>query len=47
MMTAIDWFGTIVTVIVFIIILIAYVYAFIPKNKKKFDEIKKIPFNDE
>jgi cbb3-type cytochrome oxidase subunit 3 len=45
-MTNIDWFGTILVVVIFIIIATAYIYAFRPKNKKKFEQYAHIPLDD-
>jgi cbb3-type cytochrome oxidase subunit 3 len=45
-MTNIDWLGTILAVVVFIIIATAYFYAFRPKNKKQFEQYALIPLDD-
>ncbi|MEH6822863.1 MAG: cbb3-type cytochrome c oxidase subunit 3 [Motiliproteus sp.] len=39
-MTASDWFGMILTVVVFVLMVIAYVYAYRPKNKEKLEARK-------
>lgn len=46
-MTNIDWFGLILTIMVFIIIAAAYFYAFRPKNKAKFEHYSHIPLDDD
>ncbi len=46
-MTIVDWFGAILSIIITIIITAAYVYAFRPKNKEKFEECGKIPLDDD
>lgn len=46
-MTAIDWFGVVITVIIAIILSVAYFYAFRPKNKQQFEENGNIPLNED
>lgn len=46
-MTANDWVGVIVTVAVFFLMIWAYVYAFSPKNKEKFESSRHIPLDDD
>lgn len=36
-MTAEDWFGLTLTVVVFIVILVAYIWVFNPKNKESIE----------
>lgn len=45
-MTAVDWVGLIVTITVAILMAGAYVYAFNPANKDRFNERRFIPFMD-
>lgn len=46
-MTLSDWVGTIVTVGIFCMMVWAYVYAFHPKNKEKFESQRHLPFDDD
>ena len=46
-MTAHDWVGTILTVVVFILMIVVYVYALRPKNREKLEKQKHIPLDDE
>ncbi|WP_210394910.1 cbb3-type cytochrome c oxidase subunit 3 [Motiliproteus sediminis] len=46
-MTATDWVGTILTVVIFILMVIAYVYAYRPGNKAKLEERKYLVDDDE
>jgi len=46
-MTFNDWIGTIVTVAIFFLMIWAYVYAFHPKNKEKFESQRHIPLDDD
>ncbi|WP_421863940.1 cbb3-type cytochrome c oxidase subunit 3 [Motiliproteus sp.] len=39
-MTATDWVGTILTVVIFVLMVVAYVYAYRPKNKEKLEDRK-------
>ena len=39
-MTATDWVGTVLTVVIFVLMVVAYVYAYRPKNKDKLEERK-------
>lgn len=36
-MTGTDWFGLVLTVVVFIVILVAYVWVLNPKNKEEIE----------
>ena len=42
-----DWIGTIVTILVCIGMIWAYVFAFHPKNKEKLESQRHIPFDDD
>lgn len=46
-MTANDWAGLIVTVIVFFLMIWAYVYVFHPKNKEKLESQRHIIFEND
>jgi cytochrome c oxidase cbb3-type subunit IV len=46
-MTTNDWVGTIVTVVIFLLMLGLYVYVLSPKNKDRLESRKYIPMNDE
>ncbi len=46
-MTLNDWIGTIVTVVIFILMIWAYVYTFHPKNKEKLESQRHIPLDDD
>ncbi len=46
-MTASDWVGTILTLVVFVLMVIVYVYALRPKNRDKLEAQKHIPLDDE
>ena len=46
-MTANDWVGTIITVVIFLLMLGLYVYVLSPKNKDWLESNKYIPMNDE
>lgn len=39
-MTTTDWVGTVLTVVIFVLMVVAYVYAYRPKNKEKLEERK-------
>jgi cbb3-type cytochrome oxidase subunit 3 len=39
MMTLVDAIGTITAVVIFVLLSIAYFYAFRPKNKQKFEAL--------
>lgn len=39
-MTATDWVGTVLTVVIFVLMVVAYVYAYRPKNKDKLEKRK-------
>jgi len=46
-MTATDWVGTILTVVIFILMLVAYFQVFRPKNRDALEERKHILFEDD
>lgn len=46
-MTLNDWLGLLTTVIVFILMMVAYVYVFHPKNKAKLESQRHIPIDDD
>jgi cytochrome c oxidase cbb3-type subunit 4 len=46
-MTAADWVGTILTVVIFLLMVIAYFQVFRPKNRDKLESRKHIPFDED
>jgi cytochrome c oxidase cbb3-type subunit 4 len=46
-MTASDWVGTVLTVVVFGLMVIVYVYALRPKNREYLESKKYMPLDDE
>ena len=46
-MTAQDWAGMIITVVIFALMVIAYYLVFRPKNKEKLEAQKHIPLDDD
>lgn len=46
-MTTNDWIGTILTVVVFLLMVGLYVYVLRPKNRDKFESQRFIPLDDE
>jgi cytochrome c oxidase cbb3-type subunit 4 len=46
-MTAADWVGTILTVVIFVLMVIAYFQVFRPKNRDKLESRKHIPFDED
>ena len=46
-MTTNDWIGTILTVVIFLLMVGLYVYVLRPKNREKFESKKYIPLDDE
>ncbi len=46
-MTATDWVGTILTVVIFVLMVVAYFQVFRPKNRDKLEAKKHIPFEDD
>ena len=46
-MTTSDWIGTILTVVIFILMIVAYFQIFRPKNRDRLEKNKHIPFDEE
>ena len=46
-MTTNDWIGTILTVVIFLLMIVAYGYALRPKNRDKLESQRFIPLDDE
>jgi cytochrome c oxidase cbb3-type subunit 4 len=46
-MTAADCVGTILTVVIFVLMIIAYFQVFRPKNRDKLEARKHIPFDED
>ncbi len=46
-MTVNDWVGLIMTVVVFFVMIWAYVYTFNPKNRDELESRRHIPFEDD
>ena len=46
-MTTTDWVGTILTVVIFLLMVGLYVYVLRPKNRDKLETHKHIPVDDE
>lgn len=46
-MTTTDWVGTILTVVIFLLMVGLYFYVLRPKNRDKFESKKYIPLDDE
>jgi cytochrome c oxidase cbb3-type subunit 4 len=46
-MTANDWIGTILTVVIFLLMIVAYFLVFRPKNREKLESKRFIPFEEE
>jgi cytochrome c oxidase cbb3-type subunit 4 len=46
-MTANDWIGTILTVVIFLLMIGAYFLVFRPKNRDKLEAMKHIPFEED
>ncbi len=46
-MTATDWVGTILTVVIFVLMVVAYFQVFRPKNRDRLEAKKHIPFDDD
>ena len=46
-MTLHDWLGLIITIIVFIVMIVLYVYIFHPSNKAKWEAKRFIPLDDD
>ncbi len=46
-MTTSDWVGTILTVVIFLLMVVLYVHVLRPKNREKFESKKNIPLDDD
>lgn len=46
-MTVTDWFGLVFTVVIFLLMLAAYIWVFNPKNKDKIEANKTMPLDDD
>lgn len=41
-----DWLGLVITIVVFVVLVVMYVYIFHPANKKRFESHRHIPFHE-
>jgi cytochrome c oxidase cbb3-type subunit 4 len=46
-MTTNDWIGLIITVVVFLLMIVAYFQVFRPKNRDRLESKKNIPFEED
>ena len=46
-MTATDWVGLIINVVIFLALLVLFYWVFNPKNKQKLEAHRQLPFRDE
>jgi cytochrome c oxidase cbb3-type subunit 4 len=46
-MTATDWVGTILTVVIAVLMVVAYFQVFRPKNRESLESRKHIPFEED
>ncbi|MEN8214056.1 MAG: cbb3-type cytochrome c oxidase subunit 3 [Pseudomonadota bacterium] len=46
-MTASDWVGLVITVVVFLLMVALYVYVLRPKNREKMESQRFIPMDDD
>jgi cytochrome c oxidase cbb3-type subunit 4 len=46
-MTTNDWIGTILTVVIFLLMIVAYFQVFRPKNRDRLEARKHIPFDED
>jgi cytochrome c oxidase cbb3-type subunit IV len=46
-MTVNDWIGTVLTVVVFLLMAVAYFQVFRPKNRDRLEARKHIPFDED
>jgi cytochrome c oxidase cbb3-type subunit 4 len=46
-MTGTDWFGTIFTVIIFVLMVVLYVWVLNPKNKDEIESHRDMALNDD
>ena len=44
-MTVSDWVGTVLTVVIFVLMAVAYFQVFRPKNRERLEAHKHIPFD--
>lgn len=45
-MTATDWFGMIVTVVIFVTLLCLFIWVFNPKNKQRLESHRTMPLDE-
>ncbi len=46
-MTAADWVGTVLTVVIFVVLSLIYFHVFRPRNKERLESYKHIPFDND
>lgn len=46
-LTATDWIGMILTVVIFLLMIVAYFQVFRPKNREKLESKRFIPFEED
>jgi cytochrome c oxidase cbb3-type subunit 4 len=46
-MTVNDWIGTILSVVIFVLMVVAYFQVFRPKNRDRLEARKHIPFDED
>ncbi|MCP3672512.1 MAG: cbb3-type cytochrome c oxidase subunit 3 [Gammaproteobacteria bacterium] len=46
-MTTSDWVGTVLTVVIFLLMLVVYLYALRPKNRDRLEAQRFIPLDNE
>jgi len=46
-MTTNDWIGTILSIVIFLLMLVAYFQVFRPKNRERLEARKHIPFDED
>nr|WP_207168416.1 cbb3-type cytochrome c oxidase subunit 3 [Thiocystis violacea] len=46
-MTTNDWIGTVLTVVIFLLMILAYFQVFRPKNRERLEAKKHIPFDED
>ena len=46
-LTATDWIGMILTVVIFLLMIVAYFQVFRPKNREKLESNRFIPFEED
>jgi cytochrome c oxidase cbb3-type subunit 4 len=46
-MTASDWFGMVLTVVIFLLMVVLYVYVLRPKNRDKLEKQRFIPMDED